>query len=647
MSTPAVWLFLLLIIGLGAAADVPFVFEERTSDIADYTSTELQQASSASHDIAGVPLISAPSDDEILEFPLTGGGSTQEGTTSKRVGDLKQALSARVEPENAAVRHEAVVLAANYPGDHSIDQICSIYDYLKNGRNTKKGWSYVPDPRGIDYFMYANETLAIGKDAGCVGAGDCDDFAILMAALVESIGGTTRIILAHNNSTGGHAYTEVYLGQINSNNSQTEDVVDWLKQKYDIDKVFTHIDTNAKDVWLNLDWGPDEKGNAHPGGPFYQGDKHIVLCIRDIYGKTSLKVPESHQEKPKSNPIGLPNNAPAISSLIADKEGVQTSGTIITWTAKAIDAENDPIFFKFFQNGLPMTDWQEQNRWSWTTTETDVGESRVEVWVRDGKHADESGSDDNISSSFSISSISPQSAFKKISAGLDSRSLISETNGNEIAPASTADKKAEDLEMALACRVEPDNPRVCDVALKFPGDLTIEQVCSIYLYLRSGDSSKRGWLYSNGGIDNIKYANETLQANDADFTAGGDGYDFAVVIASLVESIGGTARIILADFIGVDRIYTEVYLGSLDDRNNQVEKIINRLKQTYTGNIYTTTDPSTNGVWLSLAWGGSSSLGNIYPGGYPDSVFSPHAKKSVVVYCRDQFNKVPLKVSEQ
>jgi hypothetical protein len=29
MSTPAVWFFLLLIIGLGAAADVPFVFDER------------------------------------------------------------------------------------------------------------------------------------------------------------------------------------------------------------------------------------------------------------------------------------------------------------------------------------------------------------------------------------------------------------------------------------------------------------------------------------------------------------------------------------------------------------------------------------------------------------------------------------------
>ena len=68
------------------------------------------------------------------------------------------------------------------------------------------------DPRGIDYFAYANETLKVGEKANCVDVGDCDDFAILMSALIESIGGTTRVILAHNNSTGGHAFAEVYLG---------------------------------------------------------------------------------------------------------------------------------------------------------------------------------------------------------------------------------------------------------------------------------------------------------------------------------------------------------------------------------------------------------------------------------------------------
>jgi hypothetical protein len=201
-------------IGLESVADVPFVFDQKSSGVADYTSTQLEQAYATSPDLAGVRSVSTPKDDEILMFPVTGGGSTPGGKTEKKVGDLKKVFDARVEPENSVVHDEAVVLAAKYPGDHTIDQICEIYDYLKNGDSSKNRWSYVPDPRGVDYFSYANETIKNGDKANCVGAGDCDDFAILMSALVESVGGTTRVILAHNNTTGGHAFTEVNLGKL-------------------------------------------------------------------------------------------------------------------------------------------------------------------------------------------------------------------------------------------------------------------------------------------------------------------------------------------------------------------------------------------------------------------------------------------------
>ena len=279
-------------IGLESGADVPFVFDQQSSGIADYNSTQLEQAYTTSTDLAGIPSVSAPKDNEVLIFPVTGGGNTPGGKVEKKVADLKSTFDARVEPDNSVVHHEAVVLAARYSGDHTIDQISSIYTYLKNGDESKKGWSYVPDPRGVDYFMYANETLTIGKDARCAGAGDCDDFAILMSALVESVGGTTRVILAHNNTTGGHAFAEVYLGQLNGTYSHVTDIVEWLEQKFNTNKIYTHVDTGTKDVWLNLDWGTDEKSNAHPGGPFYKRDKHIVLCIRDQYDKTPLSLPE-------------------------------------------------------------------------------------------------------------------------------------------------------------------------------------------------------------------------------------------------------------------------------------------------------------------------------------------------------------------
>jgi len=291
MSPLALWLCAVFLIGSSVAADVPFVFGENSSVVSGYNSAQLEQAHTLSSDLAGVPTVTRVKDDEIIAFPITGGGNAPEGTTDKQVGELKKAFDAAVEPDNSRVHEEAVVLVLKYPGDFTIDQIDSIYDYLKNGDSSKKGWGYVRDPRGIDYFNYANASLKLGDRANCVGGGDCDDFAILMSALVESIGGTTRIILARNNTTGGHAYAEVYLGHLNDTNNQIVSIVDWLKEKFSTDKIYTHIDTDTKDVWLNMDWGVDEKGNTHPGGPFYRGDLHIVLCIRDRYKKTALNTP--------------------------------------------------------------------------------------------------------------------------------------------------------------------------------------------------------------------------------------------------------------------------------------------------------------------------------------------------------------------
>ncbi len=301
MSPLALWLYAVLIIGSGIAADVPFVFDEAVSSVAGYTSAQLEQAQISSPYLVGVPTVTLVADNDVLNFPITGGGNIPVGTIEKNVSDLKKALDAAVEPDNPRVREEALVLALKYPGEKTIDQVCSIYSYLKNGDESKKGWGYVSDPRGLDYFNYANASLKAGDRAKCVGGGDCDDFAILMAALVESVGGTTRIILARNNTTGGHAYTEVHLGQLNIQKSQVEAIIDWLKEKFDTDKIYTHIDTDTKDVWLNLDWGADERGNFHPGGPLYQGDKHIVVCIRDAYDKTPLKLSEPSQETAQIN----------------------------------------------------------------------------------------------------------------------------------------------------------------------------------------------------------------------------------------------------------------------------------------------------------------------------------------------------------
>jgi len=418
------WLFVILLIGSGSATDVPFVFDETTSGVAGYNSVQIEQASISSPDLTGVPTVTQPADNETLEFPVIGGGSLSKGATEKNVNDLKTELDARVEPDNPHVRDEAVVIALSYPGEKSIEQIASIYSYLKNGDDSKKGWGYVSDPRGIDYFMFANQTLINGDRARppCVGGGDCDDFAILMVALVESVGGTTRIILARNNSTGGHAYAEVYLGQLNATGSQVETIINWLKDEFDTDKIYTHIDTDAKDVWLNLDWGTDEKGNAHPGGPFYQGDKHIVLCIRDTLAKTPLKLPEKSNRPPK------------LISLTSDKSSPQDTGTAVTWTAQAKDQENDEMLYRFFLNYEPETKWIKENNWTWSTTDYDIGDNQIEVRVRDGKHAGSDGFDSNKAIEFTVNAPETRTI---------ETTTVTETNTTAPTPATVADSTTE------------------------------------------------------------------------------------------------------------------------------------------------------------------------------------------------------------
>lgn len=295
------WLFAILITsaGTGICADVPYVFGEdggRPLDdpslyLVDGVSDEtviyvspVEPTSiplSSDSDDSEVPLVSDYDDSDTIVFTTASGpdDDTTE-TKSRTVGAIKNELNEKVDINNDITRNTAVVIAAKYPGRYNIDQITSIHKYLQSG------WHYVNDPRGVDYYSSASNTLLLGKELGCVGAGDCDDFAILMSALTESIGGTTRIILAYND-TSGHAYTEVYLGQVDKKNDHVEDIINWLKSESNTDKIYTHLDPKTKDVWLNLDWSAD-----HPGGPFWKAEKHRPLLIREKYNKVAPRLPE-------------------------------------------------------------------------------------------------------------------------------------------------------------------------------------------------------------------------------------------------------------------------------------------------------------------------------------------------------------------
>ncbi len=120
-------------------------------------------------------------------------------------------------------------------------------------------WTYVEDPRGTEYFSPASRTIALGLK------GDCDDFAILTAALIESVGGSSRIVYARN-GTEGHAYPEVYIG---NTEEEYRAVAGYLQSRYGAGPISRHVtyDGTVTRYWLNLDWWSDQ-----PGGRFFADD---------------------------------------------------------------------------------------------------------------------------------------------------------------------------------------------------------------------------------------------------------------------------------------------------------------------------------------------------------------------------------------
>jgi PKD repeat protein len=204
---------------------------------------------------------------------------------ARSVEEIKKEINLKLNIGNHAVREEGRRLILEYPGDGTISQICSIYDYMVGN------WSYARDTRGIEEFQYSNESL-LNRHGKFSGQGDCDDFAILMASLIESIGGTSRIVLAYG-PTGGHAYTEVYLGKAKGVDSDVERMIKWLKARYNVSEIKTHNDMDTGDVWLNLDWWIDPNNGAeltkHPGGPFFKATTQTPILIREDVPKEPLE----------------------------------------------------------------------------------------------------------------------------------------------------------------------------------------------------------------------------------------------------------------------------------------------------------------------------------------------------------------------
>lgn len=204
-------------------------------------------------------------EDAVERLGLT--GDSAESPTSAEEASVRAHAAPRVveavDADHPTTRNTAVRVAADAEGPFSLEQAASIWTHVR-GR-----WRYVNDPRGAEYFAHASES--IGNDY----AGDCDDFAIVLMAMLGAIGGETRLVMM-DGPAGGHAYAEVCIDQ------PPEETAQRLSQHYrrtwdrylgrqSIDQV--HYRSSAScPVWLNLDWNA-----GVPGGTY--GLEHWAVAI--------------------------------------------------------------------------------------------------------------------------------------------------------------------------------------------------------------------------------------------------------------------------------------------------------------------------------------------------------------------------------
>lgn len=163
---------------------------------------------------------------------------------------------------NSEVRNKAVQVAGSTPGSFNLGQVCDIFDYCY------KNWKYVNDSQEESVIEMASKTLKNGLN------GDCDDFAVLVASMILSIGGEARISCAYQAETG-HAFAEVNIGK-----SELTEVREYIKKRYG--RKYSgemHCRTDADGThWLNLDWWA-----RHPGGQYYQADEGMRFYLLQQY----------------------------------------------------------------------------------------------------------------------------------------------------------------------------------------------------------------------------------------------------------------------------------------------------------------------------------------------------------------------------
>ena len=179
--------------------------------------------------------------------------------------DYNRVYCDKFDPTEIDVRIAAAEAISKHPGAYSANQVLDIYDWVH------ENIIYQNVPVNLTYEPYAPQETLLTK------SGDCKNQAVLIASMIEAIGGSARILMIPECN---HAFAEVYIGD----NSTKDRFVNVTFAHYaTAPEVNWHTSKNDTEIWFPL----DTAGGSYPGNTIEQcmnASQVFVLYNCNLHG---------------------------------------------------------------------------------------------------------------------------------------------------------------------------------------------------------------------------------------------------------------------------------------------------------------------------------------------------------------------------
>jgi len=129
------------------------------------------------------------------------------------------------------------------------------------------------------------------------------------------------------------------------------------------------------------------------------GDYEISALVRD--GNHASESSFDHMIN-VSFALAPLNRPPAIEELISERSSPVQLGESITWRAKAVDPDNDTIYYRFLKDGQEARGWDTSPTWIWNTTSENAGRYVISVQAKNDGQASQESFDSSMESRFEL-----------------------------------------------------------------------------------------------------------------------------------------------------------------------------------------------------------------------------------------------------